>query len=113
VVCIGRAISEPSVRRKLRAADPQTPVAVLAPTGEALAAALADRHADWVYVRFVPTAAQVSRTHAAGKRVFHAGPTVSGKEPENWRRAREAGVDALLADYPLECRQVWRSKGAP
>jgi hypothetical protein len=43
-------------------------------------------------VRFVLTAAQVARAHAAGKRVFLAGPGVSGKEPENWRQARESST---------------------
>ncbi|MCI0457938.1 MAG: hypothetical protein L0Z62_13305 [Gemmataceae bacterium] len=108
VVCIGRTINEPGVRRKLRAADPKAPVAVLAQTAADLPAALAERQADWVYVRFVPTAAQVADIHRAGKRVFLVGPTVAGREPDNWRRAGEAGVDALLTDYPLDCRQVWK-----
>jgi glycerophosphoryl diester phosphodiesterase len=112
VVCIGRAITEPAVRRKLRRADPETPVAVLAPTAEAWPAALADRDADWVYVRFVPTAAQVGAAHRAGKRVFLAGPAVSGDEPANWRLARDRGVDALLTDFPLRCRQSWRGADA-
>jgi glycerophosphoryl diester phosphodiesterase len=112
VVCIGRAISEPAVRRKLRQADRATPVAVLAPTAEALPAALADPDADWVYVRFVPTEAQVRAAHRAGKRVFLSGPLVSGDEPANWRLARDRGVDALLTDFPLRCRQSWRGADA-
>lgn len=113
VVCIGRAISEPTVRKKLRAADPKTPVAVLAPKADDLPAALEDAHADWVYLRFIPTAEQVARVHRAGKRVFQSGPLVSGKESENWHRAREAGVDALLTDFPLDCGLAWRSAGRP
>jgi acetyl esterase/lipase/glycerophosphoryl diester phosphodiesterase len=108
IVCIGRAITEPAVRRKLRQADPATPIAVLAPTVEDLPAALADPDADWVYIRFVPTAAQVEAIHRAGKRVFLSGPAVSGNEPANWRLARDRGVDALLTDSPLDCRQSWR-----
>jgi glycerophosphoryl diester phosphodiesterase len=108
VVCIGRAISEPAVRQKLRAADPKTPVAKLASKAEDLPAALEHVHADWVYVRFVPTPEQVARVHRAGKRVFLSGPLVSGKEPDNWRKAREAGVDAILTDFSLDCRQVTR-----
>jgi glycerophosphoryl diester phosphodiesterase len=108
VVCIGRAISEPAVRKQLRAADPKTPAAVLAQKAEDLPAALEDAHADWVYVRFVPTAEQAAKVHRAGKRVFLSGPLVSGREPENWRRAREAGVDAILTDFPLDCRQLAR-----
>jgi glycerophosphoryl diester phosphodiesterase len=113
VVCIGRAISEPSVRKKLRQADAKAPVAVLAQTTDDLPAALDDKHADWVYVRFVPSAEQAAKIHKAGKRVFLSGPAVSGQEPDNWRRAREARVDVILTDFPLECRQAWRTRKAP
>jgi len=78
----------------------------------ALPAALADADADWVYIRFVPTAAQVEAVRRAGKRVFLSGPAVSGKEPANWRLARDRGVDALLSDFPLDCRQSWRGGDA-
>src|SRR5581483_3251771 len=108
VVCIGRAIDEPAVRRKLRAADPKTPVAVLA-TADSLAAALKDADADWVYIRFIPSPEQVAQVHRAGRRVFLSGGLVAGQEAENWQRARTAGVDALLTDYPLQCRQIWRA----
>jgi hypothetical protein len=80
----------------------------LAPKGEDLPAALEDAHADWIYVRFVPTVEQVAKVHRANRRGFLSGPLVSGREPENWRRAREAGVDAILTDFPLDCRQVTR-----
>ena len=113
VVCIGRAISEPAVRRALRAADPKTPVAVLANSAKELPQALADRDSDWVYVRFIPTLEQTKRIHDAGKRIFLVGPLVSGLEPDHWRRAREARVDALLTDYPLECRRLWRAPVSP
>jgi glycerophosphoryl diester phosphodiesterase len=111
VVCIGNTISNVKTREKLRQADATTPVAALANKLEDLPAALADKHSDWVYVRFVPTAEQVKAIHRMGKRVFLVGPLVAGQEPENWRRAKEAGVDALLTDYPLECRQVFRAGG--
>jgi glycerophosphoryl diester phosphodiesterase len=113
VVCIGRAISEPAVRRRLRAADAHTPVAVLCPRPTDLPIALADRDADWVYIRFVPSTSQVAEVHRAGKRVFLVGPAVSGREPANWRQAQAAGVDAILTDYPLECRESWRSPANP
>jgi glycerophosphoryl diester phosphodiesterase len=113
VVCIGRAIGEPAVRRKLRGADPGTPVAVLAPTADDLPAAVADRDSDWVYVRFLPTRAQVDQIHRAGKRVFLSGPLVSGNEPDHWRKARDARVDAVLTDYPLECRRSWQEVVRP
>jgi glycerophosphoryl diester phosphodiesterase len=40
------------------------------------------------------------------KRVFKAGPLANGIEPEAWRALAAAGVDAILSDYPLECRQA-------
>lgn len=113
VVCIGRAISEPGVRRSLRQADARMPVAVLAQTAADLPAALADRDADWAYLRFVPTPQQVAEVHRAGKRVFLAGPTVAGHEPAHWTQAWAAGVDAILTDYPLECRQKARQTRTP
>jgi glycerophosphoryl diester phosphodiesterase len=108
VVCIGRTIDQPIVRRRLRTADPKTPTAVLAQTADELPAALADRDSDWVYVRFVPTAEQAATIHKAGKRILLAGVTVAGNEPANWRKARDAGVDVILTDFPLECRSSWK-----
>lgn len=108
LICIGRAITEPTVRRQLRAADPKTPVAVLAPSADDLPKALADSDADWIYVRFIPTDEQVKKIHQAGKRVFLSGPLVQGKEAENWQKGKGAGVDGMLTDFPLECRESWR-----
>ncbi len=110
IVCIGTAIDSPAARRRLRQADPTTPTAVLAQTAADLPKALEDTDASWVYVRFVPTAAQVKQAHAAGKKVFLVGPAVMGREPANWVQAREAGVDAMLTDYPLDCRKIWRGE---
>jgi len=107
VVCIGLAIENAELRRRLRTADPQLPVAVLAQSADKLAAAIADRDSDWVYLRFIPTAEQVGLCHAAKKRVLLVGPLVMGNEPENWRKAHAAGVDAILTDYPLECRRAF------
>lgn len=109
VLCIGRAILESRARAKLRAADAKTPVAVLAQKSEDLRQALAEKDADWIYVRFMPTPAEVKAVHAQGKRVFLSGTLSIGNEPENWQRARDAGVDALLTDYPLECQLLWRA----
>jgi glycerophosphoryl diester phosphodiesterase len=109
VVCIGRTISEAAVRKMLRAADAKTPTAVLAAKPDELTAAIDDPDSDWVYLRFVPSAEQTAKVHAAGKRVFLSGPLVAGNEPDHWRAAWQAGVDALLTDYPLECQQLWRA----
>jgi glycerophosphoryl diester phosphodiesterase len=113
VICIGRAITEPSVRVRLRAADSKVPVAALANKLENLEEALADKNADWIYIRFLPTREQVKKMHSQDKRVFLVGPLVMGHEPDNWRKAHEAGVDAVLTDYPLECQQLWRTPRTP
>lgn len=111
VVCIGTAIDSPAVRRRLKTANAKLPVAVLAQTAKDLDKALAAKDADWAYVRFVPTAAEVARARKAGKKVFLVGPTVMGREPGNWKKARTAGVDAILTDYPLDCRATFRDQG--
>jgi glycerophosphoryl diester phosphodiesterase len=108
LIVIGTAIDSPSVRQRLRSADEATPVAVLAQTPADLPKALAAKDASWAYLRFVPSAEQVRLVHRAGKKVFVVGKVVAGKELKNWHLARSAGVDAILTDYPLECRQAWR-----
>ena len=89
-----------------RAAAPEAHVARLAETDEQFDAALVDAACDWVYVRDVPTGADVRRVHERGKRVFIAGAKVSGREPENWDAAAGVGLDAILTDYPLDLRAI-------
>lgn len=108
LVFIGLTIEDAKVREKLRAANPDVACAALCPAADKLDAALADKTAAWVYVRFIPTADEVKQIHAAGKRVFLVGTLVMGKEPANWAKACAASVDAILTDYPLECRGSWR-----
>jgi glycerophosphoryl diester phosphodiesterase len=110
---IGRAIRHADVRERLRAADAKCHVAVLANVREELKAAIVDENSDWVYVRFVPDARDIEAIHSAGKKVFISGPIVTGREEENWKRAIAAGVDAILSDYALECRQTIRSLRRP
>lgn len=101
---IGRTISEPEVRRRLREASDTVNTAAVANDASEFAEALADPLANWVYVRFLPTADQIATVHRAGKRSFIAGATVAGERPENWRRATKAGIDAILTDFPLQLR---------
>lgn len=110
LVFIGLAIEKPVVREKLLAASPDVACAALCPSAEKLADAIADKTGSWVYVRFIPTAEEVKKVHAAGKKAFLVGPLVAGREPENWAKGRAAGVDAILTDHPLECRASWRGK---
>jgi glycerophosphoryl diester phosphodiesterase len=105
LVFIGLAIESADVRQRLKAASPKAPVARLAASTDMLDEVLRDKGADWVYLRFLPAADEIARIHAVGKRVFLAGPLVAGHEPENWSRASELGIDAILSDYPLELRR--------
>jgi glycerophosphoryl diester phosphodiesterase len=101
---IGRTISEPAVRTKLRKASAKAQVAVVANDAGEFPKAVADPDAGWVYVRFVPSGEQIGAARGSKKRVFIAGTSVSGNVPDNWRRAAVVGIDAVLTDYPLELR---------
>ena len=110
LVFIGLTIEDAKVRGKIRAASSSAACAALCPAADKLDLAVSDKTADWIYIRFIPTADEVKKNHAAGKKVFLVGPRVAGNEPANWAKARAAGVDAILTDYPLECRAGWREK---
>jgi glycerophosphoryl diester phosphodiesterase len=103
---IGRTIDQADVRKRLRAADKNGHTAALAQTRDDLSAAIAAADSDWVYVRFVPTADDVAAIRATGKQVLVSGPTVAGRELENWSKAVAADVDAILTDYALELRRT-------
>lgn len=103
---IGRAIETPEVRTRLRQADPQAHAAALANRPEEFEKALSAKNADWVYVRYIPSRDDVQRVHTAGKRLFIAGAAVVGIEDTNWRNAIDAGLDAILTDYPLELHRI-------
>jgi glycerophosphoryl diester phosphodiesterase len=102
---IGRAIDQPDVRRRLRAADAHCRVAALANNRAELAKAIAEPDADWVYLRFVPTPADIAAVRAAGKKSFLAGKTVAGLEQANWSDGTRAGIDGILTDHALDCRR--------
>jgi glycerophosphoryl diester phosphodiesterase len=99
---IGRAISEPAVRRTIRKTSQVAHVAALANNPDEFRQALSDADADWVYLRYLPSDTEMAAVRQAGKRAFVAGPTVSGNVPENWQTAARAGVAGILTDFPLE-----------
>jgi len=108
---IGRTISDESVRRRLiqsaataRTTEARTAAVANDPTE--FAAALAA--AEWVYFRYLPSAEEIRQVRAAGKGSFIAGVTVAGNLPDNWRRAIDVGVDAILTDHPLELSSLLR-----
>ena len=110
LVFIGLTIEGPTVRQALLGASKEAVCAALCPAADKLDAVLADKTCAWVYVRFIPAAADVKRAHDAGKKVFLVGPLVAGHEPANWAKARAAGVDAILTDHALECRVSWKGE---
>lgn len=113
IIFIGRTISEPAVRQRLRAADRGTGTSVLVSKAADLPAALADRDAEWIYFRYLPSAADMTQLHRLGKRAFLSGPPLAGSDAANWLRARDVGADGLLTDFPLEVRELWRTGKRP
>jgi glycerophosphoryl diester phosphodiesterase len=106
LVFIGRTIEHAEVRQRLKDGDSKAQVARLVGAAAELPAATRDNQADWLYLRFIPGADDVRRVHAAGKRLFLAGPLVAGREPENWRAAAALGFDGVLTDHPLDLRRT-------
>ena len=106
VVFIGNAIDDPKLREQFRAISAMLQIAVLAETPTDFAKALSDPHANWLYLRFVPTPEQVAEAHQQGKKVIVVGESVAGNEPRNWLRAADAKVDAVLTDHPLKFRKT-------
>ena len=111
---IGRTISEPMVRDRIKQASAQAQTAAVANNTDEFPDTLNAANADWVYFRFLPSDEQMAAVHGAGKRAFIAGATVSGNLPGNWRKAAVAGVNGILTDHPLELaatlRQITPSK---
>jgi glycerophosphoryl diester phosphodiesterase len=108
LVFIGATIESAEVRLRLKAASDLARTARLAATAADIAEALADENADWVYLRFLPTASDMQQIRAAGKRAFVAGPLVAGNEPANWSTAAQLGFDGILTDYPLDLARQLR-----
>lgn len=106
LIFIGRTIQEPKVRANIKATSPKAETAAVANNAGEFSSALNEPDADWVYIRYLPSKAEMKRVHAAGKRSFIAGASVSGNLPENWQRAVTAGIDAILTDHPLELRTL-------
>jgi len=109
---IGRTITSSDVRSAITQAAKNANTAAVAHDGQEFKKALADPTANWVYFRFLPTEEQMEAVHAAGKKAFIAGTTVSGNVRENWKACQEAGIDAILTDFPLELRIVLREQSS-
>jgi glycerophosphoryl diester phosphodiesterase len=99
---IGNTIHDPGVRKRLLAADEAVNLTHVAHDSNELIESIANPSTNWVYVRYLPSTAEVRKIHAAGKRVFIAGKTVSGLEKEHWQTCIDMGIDAILTDYSIE-----------
>jgi glycerophosphoryl diester phosphodiesterase len=77
---------------------------------QSLAGRLAQNDLDVFLLTAVPTAEEVALLHAKQKTVVFnfSGPGPARRNPETWDRIKQAGVDGLLTDFPLECRLHWR-----
>jgi glycerophosphoryl diester phosphodiesterase len=109
---IGRAISEPAVRKSILATSAKAHVAALASEAGEFPQAVSDSSSDWIYLRFVPSNKQMDAARRSKKKVFIAGASVSGLLPANWKLAAGVGTDAILTDYPLELRTALRGDAA-
>jgi glycerophosphoryl diester phosphodiesterase len=96
------------VRQALRKASPSAHIGTLANNAAEFPQALSDDNSDWVYVRYILSNEESAAVRRAGKKIFIAGPTVSGNAPERWQQAKDAGIDAILTDYPLELQAALR-----
>lgn len=66
---------------------------------------------DVFLVTFTPTPDEVRRLHQYKKQVVYnyAGSGESRRNPDAWSKARQAGIDGLLTDFPRECRRHWQN----
>lgn len=106
---IGRTISEPDVRERIKTASTKAQTATVANNADEFRQALAAPNTDCVYFRYLPPKKQMEAVRGAGKRSFIAGTTVSGNVPDNWKHAADVGIDGILTDYPLELRAMLRT----
>jgi glycerophosphoryl diester phosphodiesterase len=105
---IGRTITEPAVRERIKAASTKAQTATVANNADEFPKALAAPNTDCVYFRYLPSKEQMEALRGAGKQSFIAGTTVSGNVPDNWQQAAEVGTEGILTDYPFELRVMLR-----
>ncbi len=67
---------------------------------------------DVFLVTFIPLPEEVQRLHQHGRQVVFnfAGSGDVRRNPAAWDRARQAGIDGLLTDFPLECQRHWQDE---
>ena len=104
---IGNCITDQSMRKNFYEADRETQIAVLVNSPSDLEKGLQDPYANWTYNRYIPDKSSVKKIHSLNKKVFIVG---SSHIISDWKagaeQAKEAGVDAVLTDYPLEWQKA-------
>lgn len=104
---IGNCITDQSMRKNFYEADRETQIAVLVNSPSDLEKGLLDPYANWTYNRYIPDKISIEKIHSQNKKVFIVG---SSHIINDWKtgaeQAKEAGVDAVLTDYPLEWQKV-------
>lgn len=103
---IGRTISDEALRTRIRQLSPDALTATVANHPGEFSSAL--ESASVVYFRYLPSPQEMAAVRQAGKGSFIAGALVAGNHSENWRRASDLGIDAILTDYPLELAAMLR-----
>ncbi|NNE90521.1 MAG: hypothetical protein HKN23_02640 [Verrucomicrobiales bacterium] len=95
--------------RRLKALDPRIRIGRNVKQVE-LDDRLAEDATDVFLLSFVPNKTEVSSLRKRKKTILfnYAGEGEHRREEKNWLRAREAGIDGMLTDYPLECAILWR-----
>lgn len=79
---------------------------------QSLDARLKEDSLDVFLLTFAPTREEVKRLHKRKKQVLfnYAGPGDARRNSDTWKQVRDAEIDGMLTDYPLECRTLWRTK---
>ena len=96
--------------QRLKALDPRVQIGGRNVKREELGARLAENANDVFLLAFVPTEAEVSLLRKRGKQIFfnYAGPGEHRRNKATWLNARDAGIDGMLTDSPLDCAKLWR-----
>ena len=110
VIGIGNMLHSEELRGRFKAVCADFPAARRVGSPDELEDALGDPTADFLFVPYAISAAQVAQTHQAGKQIFVVGAQVQDFHPENWRLCREVGADVLCTDYAIECQAIFRER---
>ncbi len=88
---------------RYKAANPKFPVCRRAANKQELLAVSAQPGAEWIWISagadYDPETAEIEAAQKAGKKLIIY---LQQNEPQRWRNARDAGVDAICTDYPFE-----------